>query len=1020
MVSAAGTQHYLYVVPDGGLYIYDMDNGFTQLKYVSLPTITDARGVAVDPATASLFIPYYDKSGGASSPGWLMKYNLNTNTVVWDKRLSFSVDSPALSPDGKKLYLPESQASYSGIWHIVNTSDGSSAGTISTTPGYASHNTIVSLDGSHVYLGALNHNYLMQASTSTNQVTKQIGPLQAGVRPFTINEKETLAFTTASGYLGFEVSDITTGKLLFSVSIKGYTSSAAVPSHGISLSPDEKEVYVIDSGNSYVHVFDVSGLPTTAPKQVADIQLRSMAGNEANCSFDCQKEGWILHSLDGHYVFVGDSGDVIDTSTHKSVINLPALFDSRKFLEVDFSNGVPVATSTRHGLGHASTSGSTTPTATVPTTPGGTMLGEDTFQRTNQTGWGSASDGQKWGGDATNTSVFSITGNTGQIANGSTAYNAVLGASAGDSEVVLSGSISSFSNANLGAVLRWKDTNNWYKAYINGTNLVLQSKVNGTTTTLKSVAFTASTSTSYTIHFRAVGTTLSANVWKTGTTEPSGWQATATDTALAAGQAGLRVQVASGVTAKISAFKADVPGSSGGTTPTVTPTITPTGTVTATPTTPPASGGVLGQDTFQRSNQSLWGTASDGQKWGGDANTASVFSINGNAGQVASGNTSYNAVLGTSTTDAEVVFSSTINSFSNANIGAVVRWKDTNNWYKAYIDGSNLVLQKKVSGTTTTLKSVTFAATTSTAYSIHFQVVGNNLSARAWKAGTTEPTSWQVTASDTSLTSGQTGLRMQVSSGTTLKITSFKASASGSATATPTPAVTPTTAVTPTATAGTTPTPTPGTTPTVTVTPTTTPTTTPTPTPGTVVGQDNFQRSNQSLWGTASDGQSWSGDANTSNVFSISGNAGQIANGSTSYNAVLGPMAANADVVVSGSVSNFSNANLGAVLRWTDTTNWYKAYIDGKNLVIQSRINGTATTLKSVAFTATASTSYTIHFRAVGSTLTANVWKTGSSEPSGWMASATNSSLPTGQCGVRAQVSSGVTVKITSFKAQTV
>ncbi|TME05669.1 MAG: hypothetical protein E6I80_16330 [Chloroflexi bacterium] len=26
-------------------------------------------------------------------------------------------------------------------------------------------------------------------------------------------------------------------------------------------------------------------------------------------------------------------------------------------------------------------------------------------------------------------------------------------------------------------------------------------------------------------------------------------------------------------------------------------------------------------DTFQRANQSLWGTASDGQTWGGDANS---------------------------------------------------------------------------------------------------------------------------------------------------------------------------------------------------------------------------------------------------------------------------------------------------------------------------------------------------------------------------------------------------------------
>ncbi len=763
MVSAAGTRHYLYVIPDGGLYIYDMDNGFKQLKYVSLPTISDARGVAVDPATASLFIPYYDRSGGASSPGWLMKYNLSTNTVVWDKRLSFSVDSPALSPDGKKLYLPESQASYSGIWHIINTSDGSSAGTIATTPGYASHNTAVSLDGSHVYLGALNHNYLMQVSTSTNQVTKQIGPLQAGVRPFTINEKETLAFTTASGYLGFEVSNITTGRLLYNVPIKWFASSAAVPSHGISLSPDEKEVYIIDSGNNYVHVFDVSGLPTIAPQQVADIQLRSMVGNEGNCSFDCQKEGWILHSLDGKYVFVGDSGDVIDTATRKSIINLPALFDSRKFLEVDFSNGVPVATSTRHGLGRASSTVGTTPTATVPTHPDGTILGQDNFQRTNQTGWGTSSNGQKWGGDATNTSVFSINGNTGQIANGNTAYNAVLGTSAGTAEVVLSGSISSFSNANLGAALRWKNTNNWYKAYINGTNLVLQSKVNGTTTTLKSIAFTALTNMSYTIHFRAVGTTLSANVWKTGATEPGGWQATATDTALATGQAGLRVQVANGVTAKISAFSADVPGSSGGTTPIVTPT------------TPPTSSETLGQDNFQRSNQLLWGTASDGQSWSGDANTNKIFFIGNNAGQIDNGNTSYNAVLGPMAVNADVVVSGSVSNFSNANLGAVLRWTDTTNWYKAYIDGKNLMIQSRINGTATTLKSVAFSASANTAYTIHFRAVGTTLTANVWKTGSSEPSGWMASATNSTLPTGQCGIRTQVSSGATVKVTSFKA-----------------------------------------------------------------------------------------------------------------------------------------------------------------------------------------------------------------------------------------------------
>jgi hypothetical protein len=90
-------------------------------------------------------------------------------------------------------------------------------------------------------------------------------------------------------------------------------------------------------------------------------------------------------------------------------------------------------------------------------------------------------------------------------------------------------------------------------------------------------------------------------------------------------------------------------------------------------------------------------------------------------------------------------------------------------------------------------------------------------------------------------------------------------------------------------------------------------------------------------------------------------------------------------VYATGSLSSFSNSNFGAVLCWTDGNNWYKAFIDGASLFIQKKVAGTATILASVPFTATAGTSYTIHFRAVGATLTANVWAASGSEPSGWM-----------------------------------
>ncbi|HVB73131.1 MAG TPA: hypothetical protein VNE38_06195, partial [Ktedonobacteraceae bacterium] len=370
--TGAVVNHYLYVFPQGQMDVYNIDNGFSLVKTISLPMLSDVRGVVADPASAMLYISY-GGDGGAHGNGSLLKYNLLNDSIVWQVNYLFGVDSPAITPDGKSIYLPDGELSYDGTWHVINTSDGSVATSIFINTGAAAHNTIVSLNGSHAYLGALNYNYLVEVNTSNNAIINRIGPLVNGVRPFTINSADTLAFTTATGYLGFQVSSTTTGKVLYTVPVKGFTippsESSLPPSHGISLSPDEKEAYVMDNVNSYVHVFDISGLPNTAPVQIADIPLKSMAGNQSPCAYDCAREGWLLHSTSGQYAFVGDSGDIINTATRASIMNLPTLYNSRVYLEIDWTNGVPTYTTSRYGLGHAngSTGGPTpTPTSTPP------------------------------------------------------------------------------------------------------------------------------------------------------------------------------------------------------------------------------------------------------------------------------------------------------------------------------------------------------------------------------------------------------------------------------------------------------------------------------------------------------------------------------------------------------------------------------------------------------------------------------------------------------------------------------
>jgi len=278
---AQANKHYEYVFPDGGMFVYDMDNGHRLVKHVMLPT-TGVRGCVASPSTGMLYLSY-GGNGGSHGNGSLLAYNLLTDTVAWTRKFPFGVDSPGISPNGKVIYMPDGSQSFDGNVYEISATNGAVISTLNTASGASTHNTLVNLSGTHMYTGAVNNNFLFEFNTTTNQLIKRIRPLKNGVRPYTINRTETLAFTTATGFLGFEVSDINTGKLLHTVPIKGFTASASAsaPSHGISLSPDEREVYVIDSSNSYAHVFDVSGLPATAPRQVADIALTSMAGLEA-------------------------------------------------------------------------------------------------------------------------------------------------------------------------------------------------------------------------------------------------------------------------------------------------------------------------------------------------------------------------------------------------------------------------------------------------------------------------------------------------------------------------------------------------------------------------------------------------------------------------------------------------------------------------------------------------------------------------------------------------------------------
>jgi DNA-binding beta-propeller fold protein YncE len=353
---AATVHHYLYAFPDQAMYVYDIDHGHRLVQHVALPGIGGIRGVAASPRTHMLYISH-GGDGGGNGNGSLLAYDLRTNKTVWDRSYSRGIDSMAVTPDGSRIYMPDGELSSDGIWTKLDAATGQVIGQISA--GAGPHNTIVSLNGKRVYLGGRDHDYLEVASAATGRVIKRIGPLQSGVRPFTINGSESLAYTTATGFLGFQVSNSRTGHVLYTKSFGPRfkydpgSFSPSAPSHGISLSPDERQLWVIDAPNSYVHVFDVTPVPRHGPRRIADVKLpHPLTGDESGCSYDCARDGWLLVSRSGCFAYVGDSGDVISTRTFRRVAFLPALRNSRKYIEIDWSRGAPIATTTRSGLGY--------------------------------------------------------------------------------------------------------------------------------------------------------------------------------------------------------------------------------------------------------------------------------------------------------------------------------------------------------------------------------------------------------------------------------------------------------------------------------------------------------------------------------------------------------------------------------------------------------------------------------------------------------------------------------------------
>lgn len=331
-VAVPGVRDYLEY-GGHGLLVFDIDDGHKFVKRIATAGLDETgrplnvKGVCANAGTGRLYI---------STIKQLMCLDLKGEKVLWEKKYDAGCDRMSITPDGTTIYLPSLEGPH---WYVVDAEDGNFARKIVNDSG--AHNTICGPSGKFAYLAGLKSPLLGVVDT-TDQSVKTVGPFSASVRPFTINGRETLCFVNVNDLLGFEVGDLTSGKKLCSVTVEGFktgpTKRHGCPSHGIALTPDEKELWLTDAANSRVHIFDATMMP---PKQLESIELRD-------------QPGWITFSIDGRYAYPS-TGDVIDAKTRKIVALLAdeekRAVQSEKMIEVDWRGEQVVRVGDQFGLG---------------------------------------------------------------------------------------------------------------------------------------------------------------------------------------------------------------------------------------------------------------------------------------------------------------------------------------------------------------------------------------------------------------------------------------------------------------------------------------------------------------------------------------------------------------------------------------------------------------------------------------------------------------------------------------------
>jgi DNA-binding beta-propeller fold protein YncE len=264
------------------------------------------------------------------------RFDLETEKVVWESQLSGGCDRSSAMLDGSKIFAPTGwwEKTDNGGFVVIDGETGKELRRLKV--GQGAHNSIMSLDGSRLFLGTVTT--LTVFDPKDEHVVMQIPNVgESGVFPYTVNRKLTHAYVCLGKHVGFDVVDLVAGKPIHRV----LAGDAPIEhrTHGAALTPDESELWISDQVGQKLFIFDATQMPP-APKGHVEL---STGGH-----------GWVNFSLDGAYAWC-HTPEIFDARTKKQIATLRdesgKPFGSSKLIEVQMRAGKVVRVSSEFGLG---------------------------------------------------------------------------------------------------------------------------------------------------------------------------------------------------------------------------------------------------------------------------------------------------------------------------------------------------------------------------------------------------------------------------------------------------------------------------------------------------------------------------------------------------------------------------------------------------------------------------------------------------------------------------------------------